>query len=445
MVGSMKCAVILVIGPGSYGDKIARCRESITAAIEHDKGVFASIELVEANGSDGKLNRSQLINKTTESLREKNFDWFLLIDADSALFRETFTAYREGFNEFDALWGSIIEYDQNQKQYGKRENQLPQVSTLTEILFSHPYYTLDFPHFVRAESFYATRFDEAMTSGEDFDYVLRLWPQARCIKVDRPLSAFNKQRTASWGPKEGTKEWLYSVSTAFSKYFAENPVNMSFENNSHFYTFNITNSLEHIQAYHIRKSFFEIAELKYVTERLQPGAFVLDVGANIGNHVIFWAKSVADSNYICFEPNGPVADHLAKNLQLNSVDHRVQIIRKAVGENDGFVSIGDVDQLNEGATRVHLDQASDIPMVSLDTESAIPQDRIDFIKIDVEGFENEVLRGAQKLIEKHKPFLFVEVANDNKDEFHQLISSMNYFVDKEFKNVHASNFMCMSR
>jgi len=93
---------------------------------------------------------------------------------------------------------------------------------------------------------------------------------------------------------------------------------------------------------------------------------------------------------------------LNRNVAANRLDN-VEVIAKAVGDEDGIASLH--SGLNSG---IALDGEGDFttPICCLDTALTSP---VDFIKIDVEGYEGHVLHGAQRTLRRYHPTLFVEI------------------------------------
>lgn len=73
-----------------------------------------------------------------------------------------------------------------------------------------------------------------------------------------------------------------------------------------------------------------------------------------------------------------------------------------------------------------IDYANATKEIDLITLDSLNLDRVDLIKIDVEGMEEEVLNGAIKLISTHKPIIFIEVIKSNKQELKSILDGFNY-------------------
>src|SRR6188508_127340 len=85
-----------------------------------------------------------------------------------------------------------------------------------------------------------------------------------------------------------------------------------------------------------RGTFYELDELLLLREHLKPGARIIDAGANIGNHSVFFDRVCRASEVIVFEPNPDVIDELRANLERNACKHvNTSFLGTALGEASG--------------------------------------------------------------------------------------------------------------
>lgn len=143
--------------------------------------------------------------------------------------------------------------------------------------------------------------------------------------------------------------------------------------------------------------------------------YCLDVGANIGNHSIFFSAFFA--RVVAFEPNPLARTLLELNLQVNGANN-VDINSVGLSDSSGTARLS-VCRDNLGASRLkHLAEADpafaariaeevEIDVVPGDSTLA-PEISVGFIKIDVEGLESQVLRGLARTIEQHRPVIMLE-------------------------------------
>lgn len=163
-------------------------------------------------------------------------------------------------------------------------------------------------------------------------------------------------------------------------------------------------------------------------ETVKPGMVVYDVGAHVGFLATLAARLAgASGRVICFEPLPGNQKSLAHNAALNGFGN-VTVIPAALGDTEGTASftVGkDVGwgKLGEAGTetisvRVHrLSEAA--------SHYSLPKP--DVIKIDIEGGETAMLAGAEELIQKYRPRLFIELHGTNR-EVKEFLDRMRYSV-----------------
>lgn len=154
---------------------------------------------------------------------------------------------------------------------------------------------------------------------------------------------------------------------------------------------------------------------------IRPGACILDIGANIGAHTLQFARLVGDrGKVVAYEPTAYAFDKLRANLRLNPAlagrvtALQVMLVARAdqtlatdvvsswpldARPKDGRHSLGAVRETT-GAVALTLDESLRRTGVST----------VDFVKVDVDGNELDVLRGAESLMRERRPTLFLELA-----------------------------------
>jgi FkbM family methyltransferase len=164
---------------------------------------------------------------------------------------------------------------------------------------------------------------------------------------------------------------------------------------------------------------YERGMLQDMAGRLRPGDIAIDVGANVGNHTIYLAY-VCSARVWAFEPSESLAKAIRTSAELNDVDELVEVRQIALGSErgQGYLILDDASNLGEG----HVEATSGDP-----GSSAVRMERLDdvgvppgvaLVKIDVEGMELKVLRGASELIDRDRPVLYVEARG--RTEFEQV-------------------------
>ncbi|MDL2397689.1 FkbM family methyltransferase [Rhizobium mayense] len=172
--------------------------------------------------------------------------------------------------------------------------------------------------------------------------------------------------------------------------------------------FHLPNPNDHIQRIILQsRAFYERAMLEDIGSSLPENAFVVDVGANIGNHTLFFS-AVVGARTLAIEPNAEALRILRANISLNGLQDRVDVKPIALGAEAGMGDVVEEDPSKLGMARVRLAADGQVPVARLD--DVVREQHVDLIKIDVEGMETEVLRGAMGTMVRCRPRLLVEAA-----------------------------------
>ncbi len=155
------------------------------------------------------------------------------------------------------------------------------------------------------------------------------------------------------------------------------------------------------------RTFYELDVLMKCREVYWPGTAIIDVGANIGNHAVFFGAVMGAPVY-AFEPYDANHRLLQMNLAVNGLDSQVLTACCAIGESDGIASLQPGPPNNLGITRVSFG-AGPIPVRSLDSLAITGP--IGLLKVDVEGAEAAVLQGARALITEWLPDIVIEASD----------------------------------
>lgn len=149
----------------------------------------------------------------------------------------------------------------------------------------------------------------------------------------------------------------------------------------------------------------------------KPGDIVLDVGSNIGFYLLNFSLHVLpDGQVFGFEPHPVTYQKLCVNLSAG-VNTNISVSHLALGDTTGFVEPYVVRESNLGMNRVKVTSAQNDNRVPLTTLDLFVKERgltkVDLIKIDVEGFEENVLRGALQTIRTYRPVIHIEIDDEN--------------------------------
>ena len=170
---------------------------------------------------------------------------------------------------------------------------------------------------------------------------------------------------------------------------------------------------------------------------LEKGHTVVDIGANFGYNSVLMGRKIGPGGIlIAFEPQRIIYQQLNGNLILNNIFNAITV-QAALGSIQGKSTMSPVNYdsswVNIGDTSIGYG-GEEVDVYLLDQ---IQESKVDFIKLDAQGFELFVLQGAQKLLEQYKPDLFIEIEPHQLAKFqiteNQLVEYIKSFVYSMYK------------
>lgn len=202
-----------------------------------------------------------------------------------------------------------------------------------------------------------------------------------------------------------------------------------------------------IKSFLNRGILWEYGLVKMYLNFLTPKDQVIDIGAYIGTHTIPLAKRV---NWVfTFEPVRKFVKELLANIKLNDLKN-VTYYQIALGSKTACGKMHTYNQSNEGNTYITPNGNEDVNIRRLD-DYINHFTNVRLIKIDVEKYEYEVLKGAIQIIKKFKPIIISEVDGGNPNQpklyqEHELLDflknlgyNVKYFADNHIIAVHQSD------
>ena len=218
-----------------------------------------------------------------------------------------------------------------------------------------------------------------------------------------------------------------------------------------------------------KKSSCELDEVEFILKILDAqkqlygeGVVAIDCGANIGTQTIMWSRHMQGwGTVISIEPQERIFYALAGNITINNC-FNVSAIWAAVGEETGIINIPALNYFTptsfgslelkaprgEGrqgeiiGQAVNYSEKNTVP-VRLMKLDELNLNRLDFIKMDIEGMEIEALKGAENIIDKFKPTIFVEMLKSDQNKLMEFLASKGYeneiLNDLNILSVHKSN------
>jgi len=197
-------------------------------------------------------------------------------------------------------------------------------------------------------------------------------------------------------------------------------------------------------------SVFEKQSTDIIKSLVKYGWVVFDVGANIGYYSVIMSKLVGDNGKVlCFEPTKHYREVLENNIEINNLSNievfsfglsnRKQDMEISIGASSATLHEPEETIRNKKREIIHL-RTLDECIYDMDI------DRVDFIKIDVDGHEPAFLDGAVKTIEKYNPIILLEVnhlnyieSNISAWDFYDSLIEQGFHVYSEKKLIEFDN------
>ncbi len=232
----------------------------------------------------------------------------------------------------------------------------------------------------------------------------------------KPLSAINKNKL-----KKFTKETIVDFDFQKVKFkILLNPNNGTVDNEI------------------FLQGVYEPSFLKIIKNNLNTGDAYVDIGANIGQHSLFASRVVGEAGkVIAFEPVAQIYNQFTKSVEINSIKN-IEIHNLACGEETKEMFIYMTESNMGGSSLVFGSETREKEKIQVVTADSVLKDEshIDFIKIDVEGYEYEALLGLVETLKDHHPKIMLEYSYDgyketnlgNDKKILDLLFSLNYSI-----------------
>ena len=184
---------------------------------------------------------------------------------------------------------------------------------------------------------------------------------------------------------------------------------------------------------------YEELEAKIMEEKIETGNIVVDIGANIGLHTLNMARIVGNTGQVfAFEPDPSNFEILKKNVKINNYKNII-LEQKAVGDKHGRATLYQSDNPINHRIFPQIERATNqvqVELTNLDNYFDSDMiDKINFIKIDVEGMEFGVLKGMKNILKNNKKIkiLFEFVPKDTIEAGFIPIELLDYLTSNGFK------------
>ena len=186
---------------------------------------------------------------------------------------------------------------------------------------------------------------------------------------------------------------------------------------------------------------FELAETKFIKSTLKPGDVAIDIGGNLGYYTMLFASIVGRSGRVfSFEPMPTLFESVMLSVKRNNFSDRVAAFNVALSSSVGTLPIVfSENSFNWGGAYISMEGNVPDGHTKIDVKTAplsdfVNSDKINLVKIDVEGAEPLVVSGCLKLLAKHRPIILSEVHREqlslvskkSPEEYIDILSSIGY-------------------
>lgn len=241
--------------------------------------------------------------------------------------------------------------------------------------------------------------------------------------------------------KHKNDEWYYSDKDAWQYAGGEVLIRTRFRDTDVMF---FCDPRSHVERKIIRHGLYDPHILNYMIRVLSPGTAVIDVGANVGAYAIPLAKAYPQVEVHAFEPSPQAAVRLRRNLSINALNN-VFIHEAAAGAAAETRMLYAFDVADSGLSSLIAPAGRGVSYETVPVRTARLDDMlgclerpVNVMKIDVQGYEVQVLEGAGELIRKNRPHILLEhedgnfegpaAAREVKKRLREFFSAINYHV-----------------
>lgn len=423
MKSTQSLAVLIPVG-NANPDQVARTVEAARSL--KPEGIFDRIEVLTLEQGGPADQR----NAGVERASEMNSGWIFFVEPGETLQQQALLHLSGASDAYCALWGGHA-YRTGTDEVALAPESLMSSSETVRNFHMALHWWIGKSHFVRTDVAQQIRFRGDAGPAWYADYLVRLWDAGRCLKSAFPLTCASEHQAGL-----GAEDKAFLIAR-----LAESPRYFSFTYGVHGISFAYTGRNPTLERMQLRGLFYEQSDLETLASYVKPGLTYVDVGANTGNHSLYFAKVLEAKKVIPVEPNPDTIAVLKGVIEKNDLENvDMSLLGKGVGREAGTFEIKTGRRGYLGTA--HLD-ASDTGSVQVDRLDRLIKEPIDVLKIDVEYMEIDVLEGARDLIETCKPLLFMEVQDENVASLLAILENLGYRIDHILPDQGYANYLAV--
>ncbi len=376
---------------------------------------------------DPRLGEPAWRNAAIEAAAERGDDWIFFLAEGERVSPALLELLAPALGPYDAVWGGIGVPGEDGAIDVPR---LARFSGSSEVRAFHMalHWWVGRSHLMRVAAAQAEPFSASAGNGWHADYLLRHWVRHRCLKTAQPLTLAPALPPVAEADKAALLTELEKRPREIRFQHGDVTVRLPYTGRNP--------TLERIQ---LRGVFYEAAELAALRARIAPGAVIIDVGANTGNHTVYFAAIMRAARVVPVEPGASACAALRWAIEMNALSTvDTAGLGKAAGAQAAKADMRMGGRGHLGTASLSLSHAGDVPVLPLDD---LVEGPVDLIKIDAEGMEDDILAGAGRILARSRPILMIEVADDRLASFLPLIRQLGYAVEDIFPDEGYANYL----
>ena len=416
-----RCAFAIL--PGEGVDP-ARLAASVETALRHGPGDFAAVEPLDIAPAGGVTEAIE-----AAAAAAADYDWLLVVGTNEMLAPDIFVKCAPALRVHDAMWGGAALSSRTELPLKVERITRLAAQELPAFFHAALRWWVGQTHFVRP----ALAANAAAGAETYAEYLNTLWRRCSAYKTAQALTLV----------EETVPPMAEADISRFIEILERDPVFMPVHFGGATFQLPYTGLNPVIEREQMRGLFFEHEELAFLAGALPPHLRIVDVGANTGNHTIFFAGVMQAETVTPVEPVPRAIAAIRASIAANRLANvDASCLGTAVGAETGRLRPIPSASAGLGAMHFAPDAAGSVARVPLD---GLISGRVDFMKIDVEGMEMETLAGAAGLIAAQRPVLYLEVVDTAIAAFTAWIDAHDYRIKKLFPDKTHCNYFLVPR
>jgi FkbM family methyltransferase len=198
-----------------------------------------------------------------------------------------------------------------------------------------------------------------------------------------------------------------------------------------------------VRYYKYYQDGYEKDNFEFFKSEIREDDTIFDIGGHIGLNAVLFAKLAPKGKIFVFEPAPNTFNIISKTLGINNLQHRVTVTQQAVSNKSGstFFYMADTNLADNANSLIHHRTDKKLKKIEVQLTTidefikANSIQKVDFIKMDVEGAELDALKGGIACLKKHKPKMTlglhpqpIKQKGDSLEEIYDLLIDCNYVI-----------------